>query len=70
MLARTTRILEERGSPEKCSLELELAHSFAFTARGRIKSNMRGMTKNDDESLQDIANALSELGKYPLDILD
>jgi len=70
VLARTTRVLEDRGSPEKCSLELELAHSFAFAAKRRIKANMRGMTKNDDESLKDIANALSGIGHYPFDILD
>ena len=70
VIARTTRIIEERGSTDKCVLELELAHSFAFEARKRISSNSKGMTKNDDDSLIAIALRLSELGKYPLDILN
>ncbi|MED5465716.1 MAG: acyl-CoA dehydrogenase family protein [Myxococcota bacterium] len=70
VIARTTRIIEERGSVDKCEFELELAHSFAFDAKKRISANSKGMTKNDDDSLIAIAKKLSELEKYPLDILN
>jgi len=69
VISRATTAIEKKGV-EKCTLELELAHSFAHMAKRRIHSNFRGFQKNDDDALQDIALSLADIGKYPFDILN
>lgn len=68
ILSRVTQILEEKG-PEKCELELSLAETFFTRASRRIKSNFKGIDRNDDEVMKFIADQAYEVGKYPFDSL-
>lgn len=68
ILSRVTRILEERGSPEKCQLELSLAESFFMRANQRIQGNFHSIDKNDDEVMKFIAAKAYESGEYQFDI--
>lgn len=69
VISRASTAIEKKGV-EKCTLELELAHSFSRMAKRRIHANFRGFHRNDDDALQDIALKIGELGKYPFDIVN
>src|SRR5919204_3097928 len=56
-LARTTRIIEQRGL-EKAKNEISMTYTFYSDARTRIRGNLRASGgHNNDQSLQDVADA-------------
>ncbi len=62
-LARTTRLIEERGV-DRAAQEARLTRMFCKNARRRIKENFRRLNRNDDELEVHIANAFYEEGGY------
>src|SRR5438477_10816501 len=68
-LARTTRIIEKRGL-EKAKNEISMTYTFYSDARTRIRANLRaGTGHNNDQSLQDVADAAVAAGGYQNDFL-
>src|SRR5437016_2672134 len=68
-LARTTRIIEQRGL-EKAKNELSMTYTFYSDARSRIRSNLRGSTgRNNDDAIQHVADAAVAAGGYKNDFL-
>ncbi len=68
-LARTTRIIEQRGL-EKAKNEISMTYAFYSDARTRIRANLRaGTGHNNDEALQHVADTVSAAGGYKNDIL-
>lgn len=69
ILSRITRVLEERGGPEKCELEMNLAEAFFIRANRRVRGNFKAIDRNDDDMMKFIAGKAFETGKYPFDSL-
>jgi acyl-CoA dehydrogenase family member 9 len=68
-LARTTRIIEQRGV-EKAKNEISMTYTFYSDARTRIRANSRASGgHNNDQSLQDVADAAVAAGGYQNDFL-
>jgi hypothetical protein len=68
-LARTTHIIEQRGL-EKAKNEISMTYTFYSDARTRIRANHRASTgHNNDQSIQDVANAAIAAGGYQNDFL-
>jgi acyl-CoA dehydrogenase family member 9 len=68
-LARTTRIIEQHGL-EKAQNELSMTYTFYSDARSRIRANLRASTgRNNDESIQHVADTVVASGGYKSDIL-
>ena len=68
-LARTTRIIEKRGL-EKAQNEVSMTYTFYSDARRRIRSNLRASTgRNNDDSIQHVAEAMLATGGYKNDFL-
>src|SRR5437016_794346 len=68
-LARTTRIIEQRGL-EKAKNELSMTYTFYSDARTRIRSNLRGSTgRNNDDAIQHVADAAVAAGGYQNDFM-
>jgi len=67
ILSRVTRAIEEKGGPDKCELELNLAEAFFMRANRRIRGNFKAIDRNDDDNMKFIAQKAYELGKYPFD---
>jgi acyl-CoA dehydrogenase family protein 9 len=68
-LARTTRIIERRGL-EKARNEISMTYTFYSDARTRIRSNLRASTgHNNDEAIQNVADAAVASGGYKNDVL-
>jgi len=68
-VARTSRIIEKRGL-EKAKNEISMTYSFYSDARTRIRANLRaGTGHNNDQALQDVADAAVAAGGYKNDIL-
>src|SRR5207245_1853001 len=68
-LARTTRIIEQRGV-EKAKNEISMTYTFYSDARTRIRANSRASGgHNNDQSLQDVADAAVAAGGYKNDFL-
>lgn len=69
VLSRVTRSIEEKGSPEKCQLELAIAEAFFNRANRRIRANFKSIDKNDDDVMKFIAAQAYELGSYPFEVM-
>jgi alkylation response protein AidB-like acyl-CoA dehydrogenase len=68
-VARTTRFIEKRGL-EKAKNEISMTYTFYSDARTRIRANHRASTgHNNDESIQDVADAAVAAGGYTNDFL-
>src|SRR5437762_10500364 len=68
-LARTSRIIEQRGV-EKAKNEISMTYTFYSDARTRIRANSRASGgHNNDQSLQDVADAAVAAGGYQNDFL-
>src|SRR5205085_9690294 len=69
-LARTTRIIEQRGV-EKAQNEISMTYTFYSDARTRIRANLRASGgHNNDQSLQDAADAAVAAGGHQNDLLN
>jgi len=69
VLSRVTAAIEEKGL-EKCELEMWVAESFFLRANRRVRSNFKGIDRNDDDAIKGLALKSYEAGKYPFDILN
>jgi acyl-CoA dehydrogenase family protein 9 len=68
-LARTTRIIEQRGL-ENAQNELSMTYTFYSDARRRVRSNLRAsMGRNNDDAIQHVADAVIAAGGYQNDVL-
>jgi acyl-CoA dehydrogenase family protein 9 len=68
-ISRTTRFIETRGGTAKCANELDMTRAFCRDAHRRIKANLRGGIRNNDEEIKAIADRALASGKYENDIL-
>jgi acyl-CoA dehydrogenase family protein 9 len=68
VLSRVTAALNERGV-DKCELELAVAENYFQKANRRIRSNFKGIEKNEDDAMKVIAAKAYENGGYPFDAL-
>jgi len=69
LLARVSRALEEKGGVENCEVEMAITEAFVFRATRRIKANLKGIDRNDDDQVKYLAEKAYELGHYPFEIL-
>jgi alkylation response protein AidB-like acyl-CoA dehydrogenase len=68
-IARTTRIIEQRGLP-KAKNEVSMTYTFYSDARRRIRSNLKASTgRNNDDSLQHVADDVITSGGYKNDFI-
>ncbi len=67
-ISRTTRAVELRGE-EGARRELDLTTMFASAAGARMKANVRGFDRNDDELRKSIAARVVGDGGYPFDLV-
>jgi acyl-CoA dehydrogenase family protein 9 len=68
-VARTTHLIEKRGL-DKARNEVSMTYTFYSDARTRIRSNLRASTgHNNDQAIQDVADAAIAAGHYENDIL-
>lgn len=70
VISRTTSLIQQRGSTEKCANEMNMCFAFCSDAYRRIRTNFEAATgRNNDEELKAIADQLMKTGKYENDIL-
>lgn len=70
VISRTTHLIQQRGSTEKCANEMNMCFAFCSDAYRRIRTNFEAATgRNNDEELKAIADHLLKTGKYENDIL-
>jgi acyl-CoA dehydrogenase family protein 9 len=68
VIARTTSIIEERGEAG-ARRHIDLTIMFAAAARGRMRSHLERLQRNDDELRKLIAARTYTDGGYPFDVV-
>src|SRR3954463_9617265 len=68
-LSRTSGLIERKGL-EKAKNEISMTYTFYSDARRRVRANLRASTgRNNDESIQHVADAAVAAGGYENDVL-
>jgi acyl-CoA dehydrogenase family protein 9 len=68
-VSRTSALIEQRGL-EPCANEVSMTYTFYSDARRRVRANLRASTgRNNDESIQHVADAAVAAGGYQNDVL-
>jgi acyl-CoA dehydrogenase family protein 9 len=67
-LSRTTRLIERLGQ-ERAAPAVELTRAFAAGAQRRLRDNIAGFERNDDESRMRMAERAYSDGGYAFDVL-
>src|SRR3954466_263333 len=68
-VSRTSALVERRGL-EQCANEVSMTYTFYSDARRRVRANLRASTgRNNDESIQNVADAVVAAGGYQNDVL-
>ena len=69
VLSRTTKAIEKKGVAATKN-EQHLTRLFVQQAKRRARTNLRRLVKNEDDSLQELANYVSAEGGFVWDALD
>jgi hypothetical protein len=68
VISRVSASIEAKG-PDEAAQEIEIAKVFAGRVRAVVRSNVRRVDNNDDESVKAIAEGAYERGGYGWDVL-
>lgn len=68
VLSRVTSMIAERGEGA-CEQERRIAHLFTQQAKRRMNSNIRGLIRNEDEDMKQLADFVLSRNGYPWDTL-
>ncbi len=58
-----------RSDPASATQVTDIARVFTHQARRRMVRNVRGLNHNEDQSIEALAGAILEKGRYPWDVL-
>ena len=58
-----------RSDPASATQVTDIARVFTHQARRRMVRNVRGLSHNEDQSIEALAGAILEKGRYPWDVL-
>lgn len=67
ILARASGVVTARGESGS-RRELRVANMFSAAAERRVRANLTGLGRNDDELRREIASRLYDDGRYPFDV--
>jgi acyl-CoA dehydrogenase family protein 9 len=68
-VSRTSALIEQRGL-ERCANEVAMTYTFYSDARRRVRASLRASTgRNNDEAIQNVADAVVAAGGYQNDVL-
>jgi alkylation response protein AidB-like acyl-CoA dehydrogenase len=68
ILSRVTAMIQA-SSVDACAREISIAHIFTQQAKRRMNGNLRRLVSNEDDRMEELADAIVAAGKYSWDVL-